>query len=123
MAVTKGRIRLADGTEHHITLTLGDKLRAKQWRAQQIAQGEATPDQDTLTAYMYHLACKRHDVGAHELEFWAWADTVLDFEMDITHEFIDGLIAAGSITDDAAEKLRAIAVDEDDFAEADAGEA
>lgn len=100
MAVTKGTLTMSDGREIQITVTAGDKIRARR-----DAESGASDDELMLRA-VHYVALREH--VTEDTHFQRWADTVLDFDPVISKRAIDELEALGDITPDAAHRMRVV---------------
>lgn len=103
MAVTKGKLTMADGQEFELVILMGDRMRAVQ------ENPEGTSD-EVLTNYAVFIAAKRCNLPATSSDFYRWADNVADWDVELTEKRIAELEALGEIDADQAQKLRALYV-------------
>lgn len=113
MAVRKGTITYVDGTKEKVVLTTGDSIRANREAANKAKDSIISEDASEVLLYRGYLAAKKANLRGADKSFLNWADDVADFDIDLTNEMIETMIAAGEIDEDKAERLRKL-VDTDD---------
>lgn len=123
MAGTTGTLELVNGDKHHLVLSTGDKIRAGREAAKKGHGAIGSDDKNELMLYSVFLAAQRLGIAdATGKEFLDWCDTIVEFDLDITADMIDGMLVSGQIDEKQAELMRAYVKDDAPAADA-AGEA